>query len=393
MPIRKISLGGVVGIVAITLLAPLSAPVSAQSTNGGREINVSVLGSSNRFSQPVHSVDDLHAMANANRSQITHVLTMAGLANISTQVLDSLTTGHVTVVTIVPGTHINWMAVKRAGRPVVLQNVRWTGRQPFDAWQFAVRANGTTYDFIVPMVCGNLSLLTVGPVSPVITRAPEPRTPVPPPPPVVVARAPTPVLAPVPVAATAYATSHRPWFASAFIGTQMDTSANLFSEDNVTNSIAWGGQVGYMWRSKIGGEFLASFAPSVGFNNAFLADNPHVNVYMGNVIGAMPFGHDGRFRPYISAGLGVITLHTDVFADVKGINTISASDSRLGSNIGGGIMAFSGRWGVRADVRHYAATSSTDVVLVRSASPDDLTSGLLSGLEFWRTDVGVAFRW
>jgi len=54
----------------------------------------------------------------------------------------------------------------------------------------------------------------------------------------------------------------------------------------------------------------ASFAPSVGFANVFLEDNPHVNTYMWNVIGALP-----------------------------------------------------------------------------------LTRALLSGLEFWRTDVGVAFRW
>jgi hypothetical protein len=390
MAMRKVSLSGVVGVLVITLLALLSAPASAQSTGGGREINVSILGSSNRFSQPVDTVDDLHAMATANRSQITHVLTVVGLANISTQVLDTLATGHVTEVTIVPGTHINWMAVKRAGRPVVLQNVRWTGRQPFDAWQFAVRANGTIYDFIVPKVCGNLSLLTVGPVSPVITRA-EPRTPVPPPPPVVVARTPTPV--PVPVAATRFEEPHRPWFASGFIGTQMDTSANLVSEDDVTNSVAFGGQVGYMWRSKVGGEFLASFAPSVGFNNVFLADSPQVNTYMGNVIGAVPFGRDRQFRPYISAGLGLIALRTTVFTSVKGNNTISANDSRLGSNIGGGMMAFTGRIGVRADVRHYSATSSNGAVFFQGESPNDLTRALLSGLEFWRTDVGVAFRW
>lgn len=388
MAMRKISLSGVVGVLVTMFLALLSAPASGQP--GGREIRVSILGSSNRFSQPVNTVDDLHAMANANRSQITHVLAMAGLANISTQVLDSLTSGHVTVVTIVPGTHINWMAVKRAGRPVVLQNVRWTGRQPFDAWQFAVRAGGTTYDFIVPMVCGNLSLLTVGPVSPVITRAPEPRTPVPPPPPVVVARTPTPV--PVPVAVTPYEESHRPWFVSGFVGTQMDTSANLVSEDDVTNSVAFGGQIGYMFRSKIGGEFLASFAPSVGFNNVFLADSPQVNTYMGNVIGAVPFGRNHQFRPYISAGLGLIALRTTVFTSAKGNATISTNDSRMGSNIGGGIMAFSGRIGVRADVRHYSATTSNDVFF-QGESPNDLTRTLLSGLEFWRTDVGVAFRW
>jgi len=385
---RKISLSGVVGMLVTMLLAMLSAPASAQP--GGREISVSVLGSSNRFSQPLGTVDDLHAMAIANRVQITHVLTVVGLADISPQVIDTLTTGHVTEVTIVPGTHINWMAVKRAGRPVVLQNVRWTGRQPFDAWQFAVKANGTTYDFIVPKVCGNLSLLTVGPVSPVITRV-EPATPIPPPPPVVVARTPTP--RPVPVAATPYEESHRPWFASGFIGTQMDTSAELVSADDVTNSVAFGGNIGYMWRSKIGGEFLASFAPSVGFNDVFLANTPQVNTYMGNVIGAVPFGHDGRFRPYISAGLGLIALRTTVFTSVRGNATISTNDSRFGSNIGGGMMAFDGRWGVRGDVRHYSATTSNDAVFFPGESPDDLTRGLLSGLSFWRADVGVAFRW
>ena len=137
----------------------------------------------------------------------------------------------------------------------------------------------------------------------------------------------------------------------------------------------------------------ASFAPSVGFANVFLEDNPHVNTYMWNVIGALPFGEDRQFRPYISAGLGAITLHTTVFTSVKAVDTTSASDSRLGSNIGGGLMVFAGRVGVRADVRHYSATTSSDAVLTKGESPSDLTRALLSGLEFWRTDVGVAFRW
>jgi hypothetical protein len=372
------------------LLALVGAPARAQSTNGGREINVSVLGSSNRFSQPVRTVDDLRAMANANRNQLTHVMTMAGLANISTQVLDTLIAGHVTETTIAPGSHFYWMAMKRAGRPVVLQNVRWTGRQPFDAWQFAVRANGTTYDFIVPKVCGNLSLLTVAAASPVMTRAPSPRTPLPPPPSVVAI---TPTPPPAPVVATTHEASYRPWVASGFIGTSFDTSTNLVSEDDVTNSLAFGGQIAYMWRNKVGGEFLASFAPSVGIANAFLADTPHVNTYMGNVIGSLPFGRNRQFRPYISAGLGAIAMRTTVFASGKGIDTISANDSRFGSNIGGGLMVFGGRVGVRADMRHYSATTSNDAVLFKGESPSDLPSALLSGLSFWRTDVGVAFRW
>src|SRR5262249_15408467 len=207
---------------------------------------------------------------------------------------------------------------------------------------------------------------------------------------ILVTRTPTPP--PARVAATTVAGPHRPWIASGFIGTSLDTSANLVSEDDVTNSLAFGGQIGYMWRSKVGGEFLASFAPSVGFNNVFLADNPNVNAYMWNAIGAVPFGRNRQFRPYLSAGLGAITLHATVFSGAKGIDT-SASDSRFGWNIGGGLIVFAGHVGVRADVRHYSATTSNDAALIKGESPSDLTAALLSGLEFWRTGVGVAFRW
>src|SRR5262245_45006731 len=327
MEIRKISLSVVVGIVATTFFALLSVPARAQSPNGGREIRVSVLGSSNRFSPPVGSVDELHAMVNAHHSELTHVLALAGMANLSTPVLNTLSSGHVTTVTIVPGTHINWMAIRRSGTPTVLQNVRWTGRQPFEAWQFAVRASGVTYNFIVPKVCGNLSLLDVGAPPPVITRA----TPPPPPPyqPPVTPVARTPIPPPAYVAATPYDDddSHRPWFASAFIGASLDTSVDLFPDDDVSSSLAFGGQIGYMWWSKIGTEFLATFAPSVGFDNVFLADNPHVNTYMANVVGSIPFGSEHQFRPYVSGGLGAITLHTSFFSGPRGVDTISASDA------------------------------------------------------------------
>src|SRR5262245_9015888 len=109
MSMKKVSIGGVarIGILVTTALALLSAPARAQSTNGGREIKVSTLGTSNRFSQPMRTVDDLRAMVNTNRNQIAHVLTMSGLTNISTQALDTLTAGDVTETTIAPGSHIN----------------------------------------------------------------------------------------------------------------------------------------------------------------------------------------------------------------------------------------------------------------------------------------------
>src|SRR5262249_51610070 len=136
---KKGGINGVVriGILVTAVLALASAPARAQSTDGGHEIRVSNLGSSNRFSRPLRTVDDVRAMANANWRQLTSVLTMAGLADVAPHVLDVFTAGYVTETTIAPGTRIQWMAIKRSGTPVVLQNVRWTGRKPFHAWQFA----------------------------------------------------------------------------------------------------------------------------------------------------------------------------------------------------------------------------------------------------------------
>ena len=64
--------------------------------------------------------------------------------------IDTLTTGTVRDTTIQPGTHMEWMAMKRAGTPAISKNIRWSGRQPFDAWQFDVTDGRYAYTFLVP---------------------------------------------------------------------------------------------------------------------------------------------------------------------------------------------------------------------------------------------------
>lgn len=403
----KVSIrGGVrIGILVTTVLAMLSAPARAQSTTGGRETRVSTLGTTNRFSQPMHTVADLRAMVNTNRNQITHVLTLAGLGNISTQVLDALSAGDVTDTMVAPGSQIKWMAIKRSGRPAILQNVRWTGRQSFEAWQFAVNASGMIYTFVVPKVCGNLSLLnTAAAPAPKITEAapPPPPPPAPQPPAVVIIQQPPPPPpppAPAPVAPAVVRVSRKPWIATGFVGTSMDENLNLGAaagvDQDVNNSLAVGGQIGYMWNRHIGAELTADFSPDANIANAFLADEPHINAFMANFVGAIPF-KDGQFRPYITAGLGGIMMHTRVFTstDITNLDTATANATRLGSNIGAGLFIFSGGTiGVRADVRHYTARGTSNPDLLLEGSPSDVTKALVSGLSFWRTDVGVAFRW
>ena len=156
--------------------------MSVVSASAQRETEIRVLGGPNRFSGPMHSVADLRAMVNTNRTQFANVLAIAGLDNISSQVLDTLTTGNIIETSIAPDTHMEWMALKRSGTPGLLRNVRWVGAQPFDVFQFNVEYAGYSYTFVVPKVCGNLALVSRT-AMPVVRHEEPPPAPAPPPPP------------------------------------------------------------------------------------------------------------------------------------------------------------------------------------------------------------------
>ena len=119
---------------------------------------------------------------------------------------------------------------------------------------------------------------------------------------------------------------------------------------------------------------------------------------MGNVIGVLPLGTDGQFQPYVSGGWGSIQLRfrrNDAAPIRQRQPNPEGGDlfkrpSTGGGNIGGGIMAFAGRVGIRGDFRHYNA-STTNVLSGTIA--DQFSEGLLSGVKFWRSNVGIAFQW
>src|SRR5215471_18637882 len=209
---------------ATTILGALVTAAAAQGVASAqtREVAVRTLGGPNRFSGPMHSVDDLRTMVTTNQSQITSALQQAGLGDISTAWLNTVNTGYVGDTTVAPGTHFDWMALKRAGRPGVLHNVRWTGQQSFDVFQFSVEYNGYNYTFVVPKICGNFALLSR---TAVVAAAPPPAPEPPPPPP------PAPVQAPPPPPPSPVATvpEHEyPWMVTGFLGSQFATGTSNF---------------------------------------------------------------------------------------------------------------------------------------------------------------------
>jgi len=399
-------------IFATAVLGTLVAAGAAQGVANAqtREVAVRTLGGPNRFSGPMHGVDDLRTMVATNQSQITSALGQAGLGDITTQWFNAVSTGYVSDTTVAPGTHFVWMALKRAGRPGLLRNVRWTGSQSFDAFQFSVEYNGYNYTFIVPKICGNFALLSR---TAVVAAAPPPApAPVPPPPPEPL---PPPVAAPPPAPTPIAAVSERtyPWMVTGFLGSQWATgtssintglnAANLFVPvDTADGGLTYGVQFGYM-RRYFGGEFIGDFAPNFRMSSIALAKDPTLNSWMFNVIGGYPI-HDA-FQPYGSIGIGGITLRSQTFDDtaipivtVQGTlataqNTINTSRTAFGWNVGGGFFAYANQWGIRADIRYYKAQDFSTNDLNNSTVPSDFTQALLSGLNYWRANLGVSFRW
>jgi len=156
---RRAHVTSALGTVSVAVAALLwwgAAPASAQH-------RITNLGSpATRMTPPIASPAALRATftLDRNRTGIETVLEKAGLAPLAPKVLAALTTGPVTDAPVAPGTAIEWMALRRAGKPDLVSNAVWAGRRAFPAYGFTVEDGATTYHFVVPKACGNLALLS-----------------------------------------------------------------------------------------------------------------------------------------------------------------------------------------------------------------------------------------
>ena len=188
------------------------------------------------------------------------------------------------------------------------------------------------------------------------------------------------------------------WLASGSLGSDFESDA----EDPGVN---FAGTLGWLWRGVIGGELQANFSPDFqldgGLTPPFLAEEPSINSYMLNVIGAAPLMAGGQFQPYVSGGAGWLTMNADA---TEGDPDLDLDQTETGWNAGFGLMGFLGQMGVRADLRYFAVTgdefAGVDGSVLRAGHGtivDDqeelIDAQLLSGVSFWRGNVGVALRW
>jgi hypothetical protein len=169
----------------------------------------------------------------------------------------------------------------------------------------------------------------------------------------------------------------------AVTGNQFTVSGNIGgtfgTESNLDQAgVNFGGALSYLHNGMFGGEFLAGFAPNLNLD-LVSGTNNDVNDYMFNLIAAAPFGVEGRWQPFVSGGIGAITLHQG------NLSLFDSNDSEPGANIGVGLMGFQDQWGFRTELRYFTQIGSTTQPAPGVGIPD--------GFNFWRANAGVAYRW
>jgi hypothetical protein len=160
---------------------------------------------------------------------------------------------------------------------------------------------------------------------------------------------------------------------------------SLFGGDLSGNRTAYGATASFMGGGAFGAEFGFNYAPK--FVGATVSNEDVAQMsLMGNLIVGIPIGSSdaaGHVRPYVTGGGGLFRLTSNESQFFDSINS-----NNFAVNFGGGVMAFFNEHvGIRGDVRYFRTLTDSDP----SSGVDDLNFRL-GDLNFWKWDVGAAFK-
>ena len=144
---------------------------------------------------------------------------------------------------------------------------------------------------------------------------------------------------------------------------------------------SYGASAAFMGGGIFGAEIGFNYTPSF---RAETFDSPKLSQasLMGNLIVGIPIGGDsgGSIRPYVTGGAGLFRANRQESAFLDRINS-----NDFAVNVGGGVMAFfTDHVGVRGDLRYFRTLTDSD--------PDGGLDFNLGELNFWKWDIGAAFR-
>jgi hypothetical protein len=156
-------------------------------------------------------------------------------------------------------------------------------------------------------------------------------------------------------------TGASPWEITGFPGGGiLFTEGSSDSKEGDFADYALGGSLTYNFNSYWGveGEFGGALGidQRIGFaNGPSIGDTspPDMLAYQGNAL-LYPFENDRRFVPYVTGGIGALSMFEK---DEVGFDD---DETFLTSNAGAGVKWYFGRWAVRGDYRFVAINSNDD---------------------------------
>lgn len=181
--------------LALTMIMTLGLASSALAATTLKQ-----LAKSPFYRPGVSSASEIKNLVRERTADLQTGFATAGYPDLYPAFTKQVPTANIAPVKVRPGETFLWMLFKRKknSRVAVLKDVTWGGAAPFDAYRFDIDKDGKRYEFLIPAVCGNVTLKNIAMVPP-------------PPAPVATSSAPaTPPVAPAPMKAAAPATATPP---------------------------------------------------------------------------------------------------------------------------------------------------------------------------------------
>ncbi len=151
----------IAALAVVVLAAFLAAPSWGQS---GQYTDIYVLGRPATTIARHHATDagELGDLITLHEFELREALKQSGWEGNTDDLFVAIRSakpgdGTITRRTVQPGETFQWMTYRKAGKPAVLRNPRWSAKEPFNAWQIKFVSSGQEYTFIIPEVCLNLA--------------------------------------------------------------------------------------------------------------------------------------------------------------------------------------------------------------------------------------------
>jgi uncharacterized repeat protein (TIGR01451 family) len=136
----------------LALVFVTSTPVHAQQHRATRLGNPAT-----RFATPLQTPQDLRAMLNSEklRADVDFIATESGFLGDTEDLRRAASNAVIVEIKIPVGTLLPAMSARKNGKPVLLREVLWAGKEPIDAYEFFFSSKGRRYRVVTPKACAN----------------------------------------------------------------------------------------------------------------------------------------------------------------------------------------------------------------------------------------------